>query len=233
MPKTLLNGVNDVAKKLQLIKGQSGEFSTLTGLAQQYSVDVIITNWNVAIEDLYSKNEQARPNELSSTEITLTQGIREYDLPSDLLDIRWPLHNETTGEYITEYEDGFHALTIQQQIPTDYTGLPHQAVVRPTDGKLYMDYIPQAAQNGMVFKRYYDKNVSLSVKEDEFPFNDATYRAMVNVVAELSRRDLRSRFDAAFYRKFVAQAGRYLNKNIQRTSYIKKGGGKVAGDPYA
>lgn len=232
MPKTLLEGVNDVAKKLQIIAGNSGDFTSLTSLPHQHSVDIIIRNWNVGMEDLYSTSHVAYPAELSSTDITLVTGQRDYQIPSDLITIRWPLHDTSNGQYIQEYRGGYQKLRVSQQEPDTFTGLPDHGVINPSNNQLYFDRIPTASENGLVYELLYDKDVSLSTQNDEFPFNNAVYRPMVDVVAELSRRDLRNRFDLTFHDKRMSQASKYLRKTIPKKTYLPiKGNGGFT--PYA
>lgn len=232
MAKTLLDGVNDVAKKLQIIAGNSGDFTSLTSLPHQHSVDIIIRNWNTGIEDLYSATSVPYPNELASADITLVTGQREYDIPSDLITMRWPLHDITNGEYIHEFKGGYEYLRMGQQTPNDENGKPLYGAINPSNGRLYFDKIPRAAENGLVYELLYDKDVSLESQNDVFPFNDAVYRPMVDVVAELTRRDIRNRFDGVFHDRRMAQAGKYLRKTTAKKTWLPIRVLRNTGDPY-
>lgn len=220
MPKNLLNGVNDVLKRVQIIKGENGELSSFTDSTIQHEIDTAIQYWNEVLEELYSKTKMPMPTEASSANITLVTGQREYSLPADCLTVRYPLMENTTGYYIFEWVKGYEDLRSHQQIPDNFTGRPNFCTISPVTNKLYMDYIPTAAENGLVYNLFYDKDISLSGINDQFPFNDAVYRALVPVVAEIWKLDQRKEFNEGIYKKRFAQACRYLSNNPLRETYL-------------
>lgn len=219
MAKTLLDGVNDVMKRTGWIEGDSDELASLTESARQHIIDVTVMVWNEAIDSLYDESTVPRPPELGENTITLVTDDRDYALQSDLVQLRFPLIDETNGFYIFNYPYGYMGLVQSQQVPSDFTGLANFATIRPTDGELYLDRIPTSAENGRVYKYRYDKDQELTASTSEMPFTDATYRAMVPAVAQLVRRDLKNDFDAPMYSAQIGQASRFLSQRQQRTRW--------------
>lgn len=220
MAKTLLNGVNDVLKRVRIIRGQVGELSTLTDSGRQGWIDIATQAWNESVEQLYETSDIPLPMELGESTITLVTSDRDYALASDLNVLRFPLLDETNGQVIREYPGGYINLVNEQIFPASYTGLPYFAAIRPTDGELYLDRIPTSDENGNVYKYRYDKDVSLSLAADTFPFADAVYRAMVPVVAEVWKREERKEFDDDMYRQNMGRASRLLRQQPMRTSWL-------------
>lgn len=220
MPKTLLDGVNDVLKKVGFVAGDSGELTTLTDSARQIEIDICVANWNTAIEELFDLTSQPRANEYSTTDITLVASDRDYQLPNDLLLLRWPLIDRTNGYEIFEYPGGYEALVRDQKIPSNYTGRPQYGAVRPSDGELYFDRIPGSSDAGLVFEARYDADVSMSAATSTMPFSDAVYRAMVDVVAEEWRDERRNKKDKMKLRRRLAQAASYLTKGQKKDAWI-------------
>ena len=237
MAKTLLQGVNDVLKKVGFIAGDSGELASLTNSARQTEIDISVQNFNSVIEELYDLTEVPRPDEYSTTDITLVADDRDYQLPNDLVQIRWPLIDRTNGYTIHPYPGGFDAMRVHQRISSDYTGRPLYGCIRPSDGELYLDRIPQSADAGLVYECAYDKDVSLSSATDTFPFSDACYRQVVLCVAEKWKEERRNAGNIQsrktvtmrVYNKHLAQAARFLTKEQKDSNWV--GLAKVAPDP--
>ena len=219
MAKTLLNGVNEVMKRVAWIEGDSAELTSLTDSARQHVIDVIVQMWNEALDLLYDQSNVARPNELAENTITLATDDRDYALQSDLVQLRFPLLDETNGFYIFEYPGGYQPLVDSQQIPANFTGLPQLAAIRPSDGELYVDRIPTSAENGRVYKYRYDKDLELTTASSTMPFSDAVFRAMVPAVVQLYRRDSRNDFDAAIFQDQMGQAARFLSQKQLKTQW--------------
>lgn len=219
MAKTLLNGVNDVLKRLGYIKGNSGELASLTDSQRQVIIDLVIQSWNELLIDVYDSAEIAFPNEVATSNITLATSDRDYVLPSDLVYIRWPLINQTYGYEIFEYPGGWDQLRRDQTIPANYTGRPQYAAVRPTDGYLYLERIPTSAENGLVYVLTYDKSLLMDSAADTFPFIDDVYQMLIPCVTELVKRDQEKAFDEAIYRRRLGQAASLLTRKQQRQSW--------------
>lgn len=230
---TLLQGVNAVLKRHGLINGITGELASLTNPAIQRSIDLAISAWNEAVIDIYSIARKPMPNEVGSGTITLATSDRDYSLATDLVQLRWPLIDTTNNQVIDQYEGGYEKMRRDQTNPGSYTGLPNFAAIRPTDGLLFMDRIPTAAENGKQYGYIYDKSLILSLAADNFPFNTSVYQMMILPVTELVRRELRNTFDKGLYDKRMADAAGLLTNEIPEASYMpdRIHGGMVNTDP--
>lgn len=220
MAKTLLNGVNEVLKRVQIIQGDSGEFTSLTDSARQIYIDLAVQVWNEQIDEIYSKTSVALPNEVTEATITLVTSDRDYALAADLVQLRFPFLDRTNGQYITEYPGGYEAMVTDQNFPDNYTGLPMSGAIRPTDGELYLNNIPTASENGLIYTYLYDKDTVLAIAADTVPFKDAVFRAMVPAVAEAWKKARRQRSNQKTYNNAMARAATLLTQNQLRTRYI-------------
>lgn len=216
----MLQGVNDVLKRVQIIKGENQELASFNDATIQHEIDTTIQYWNEILEELYSKTEEAMPKEAQLANIVLVSGQREYDLPSGCHVVRYPLMENTNGYFIYEWESGYDSLREWQQIPENFTGRPNYCTISPVTNKLYMDFIPTDAEDGLSYELYYDRDVSLTSPSDEFPFNDAVYRALVPAVAEMWKLDHRKEFNQGVYKKRFSQACRYLSNKPLRETYF-------------
>ena len=174
------------------------------------------------IVDIYQESREPQPTELASHTITLVEGDRDYDLPDNLVQIHWPLKNETNGYFITESDDGYLGLFKRQIVPDNYIGRPHSATIRPTDGRLYMDFIPDAQSAGLQYTLLYDKELIMSLADDIFPFNDTIYTVLIDAAVELWRYKQKGRFNEGIYTRRVSQASRLLTKEQPRQKYSPK-----------
>ena len=219
MSKTLLNGVNEVLIQLGYIKGNSGELVSLTDAQRQTSIDQVIQAWNRLLIELYNASDIALPNELAENTITLVTDDRDYVLQTDLVQIRYPLVNQTTGQQLYEYNGGYTQLFKDQSQPANYTGQATFATIRPTDGELYLDRIPTSSENGDVYTYQYDKEITLSLAADTFPFTDSVFNVLVSACAELVSRYKKRSFDAGEYSKSLGLGVSLMTKGQQRTSW--------------
>lgn len=216
MAKTLLDGVNDVMKRAGWIAGDNQNLTSLTESARQHIIDVTVQVWNEAIDTLYDQSQMPKSLELGTTNITLVSTQRDYVLPADMVQLRWPGQEETKGFYIFEFPGDYLDLLHNQPIPADFKGQPNFGVINPEDGKLFFDFIPQAGDAGLVFTFKYDKDLVLTLATDPMPFSDAVFRAMVPAVSQLLRRDLKNDFDAGIFADQIGQAARFLNQKQLR-----------------
>jgi hypothetical protein len=220
MSKTLLDGVNDLLKRMQYISGDAGSLSSLSDGSRQKEIDAAVSAWNDTIEDLFSVTNMPFPKDVGSDSITLVDGQREYALPTDLVQIRWPLKQETDGYYIYEYPGGYEQMRKDQPQPDTFDGRPYRAAINPITGGLYLEFAPQSAEAGDVYDILYDKDISVSSATDVFPFIDAVYRRLVPGAAEVWRYYMRNQFSQKVYNKSLSQASRYLTKLQARDSYM-------------
>lgn len=226
MAKTLLQGVNDVLKRLGVIKGNSGELSSLTDSQRQVLVDLAVNCWNEVVIELYEASDLSMPKEVGSTTITLATGDRNYTLPSDLVYIKWPLINASNGYLIQEYPGGWDQIQNDQLQPANFTGRPFYATIRPTDGLLYMDRIPTPADDGLQFTLEYDKSLIKTLASDTFAFNDDVYHILIPAVAEKIKMERDEQSDSRFvvslkkYQHSLGIAAGMISLNKQRNNWL-------------
>lgn len=219
MSKTLLDGLNEVLKAVNVIQGDSGLLTTLTDAGRQVYIDAAIRLWNETVDEIYSQVNESKPNQMAEATITLATGDRDYDLNASLIRLHFPLINEANGYLIEEYGGEYLDMMVEQSSGT-YTGRPCQALIRPTDGALYLDRSPTSAENGLVYKYRYDKELVLTAADDEFPFNDAVFRALVPAVAERWKLDQNRTITEGVYRASMGRAARFLIQKPQRNSWL-------------
>lgn len=233
MAKTLLNGVNEVLKKVGVIQGDSGAFSSLSDSARQIWIDTAVQCWNEAIDELYSLTGESIPSGIASSTLTILTSTRAYSLASGLVRLHWPLHDTTNGQFIDEYPGGYERMIHDEVTANSVTGQSFLAAINPTTGGLYLNALPTSAENGTVYTYYYETDLGMSTASASMPFSDAVFRAMVPAVAELWRKNQRNTFDKPAYDLSLARAGRLALKIPQRDSYLPArvvGGGGY--DPY-
>jgi len=186
MAKTLLNGVNDVLRRVNILAGDTGVLTSLTDSARQPYIDTATQLWNEAIANVFSESGMPVPNQLGEGTITLATNTRNYALASDVVRLHFPLIDKTNNQVIKEFAAGYLAM-LEADPEQDDAGLPMYGAIRPSDGQLFLDRAPTATENGRVYTYQYDKDASLSAATDAMPFTDEVYRALVPVVAELWR----------------------------------------------
>lgn len=218
MAKTLLDGVNELFKRVNNIQGDAAALTTLTDSARQHPIDVAIQVINEGIDEIYTTSHVSLPKEQAESTITLATGTRSYILPTDLDALLFPLRDKTNLTFIWEYEGGYNGL-LDLDPQQNFTGLPIWAAISPVDGKLFMDRSPTSAENGRVFTFQYEKDTILSAATDAMPFNDRVFRSMVPVWAQLYNRDMRNSFDGELYKQALGRASRAITEKEPRTSY--------------
>lgn len=216
MAKTLLQGVNEVMKRMGYIKGNSGELASLTDSQRQTTIDQVVQAWNRLLIEIYDASEIALPDELAEDTITLATGDRDYALASDLNQLRFPLVNQSNGNEIFEYNGGYTQMFRDQTIPANYTGQSTLAAIRPTDGQLYLDAIPTSNENGDVYTYQYDKSITLSLATDTFPFKDDVFNALISACAETVSRYKKRSFDEGEYNRSTGLAISLMTQQPQR-----------------
>jgi len=173
--RTLLNGVNEVLKKVHMIQGDSGELTTLSDSGRQTYIDIAVQCWNESIDDIYGFSHQAFPQEVAEGTITLVTSDRSYALATDMNQLRYPFRDETNRQYISEYPGGYLKLLEDQPNPADFTGLPYLGCISPVDGEFFLDRLPTSDENGRVYKYQYDKDLVMTLAADTFPFKDVVF----------------------------------------------------------
>jgi len=218
MPKTLLNSVNEVFKKVGLISGDSFALTSLTDTSRQVAIDVAVQVINESIIDMYSTARRALPDTQAESTITLVAGTRAYTLASGFIELYWPLIDKTNAQFITEYKPGYNEL-LKLDLEQDDKGLPHFGAISPVDKTLHLDRAPEAADAGNVYTYQYRKSSVLTLATDEVTFNDDIWTMMCVVFAERWRRNRRNQFDATAHNMALSRSIRMLNGLQQKNSY--------------
>lgn len=217
---TLLTAVNDTLKRLSLIQGDAGALTSLADAPRQVWIDQVVQSWNEALDELYTTVGEPFPNILAEATITLATSTRAYALATALQRLYWPLLDTTRGRTIEEYPGGYMVLVSEQLTPASYTGLANYAAIRPTDGYLYLDRIPQAAENGFVYTYRYETDGVLDEATDTLPVGAKCYRALIPVVAQLVNREQKRDFDADLFRLNLGRAARLLRQRPPAGAYV-------------
>lgn len=222
MPKTLLDGANEVLKRVGIVSGDGSPLTSLTSSSRQNSVDVAVQVINEGIDDLYATSNVPKPNGQGEGTITLATGDRDYALASGLIRLRFPLVDKTNTQFLFQYPGGYNTILLADPEQDD-TGLPQYGAISPVDGELYLDRAPTAENNGRIYTYQYDKELVLTLATDEVPFKNVVFRAMVPVWVQLWKREKRNEFDGDLYRKSVGLAATLLMQIMPRDSYNPRG----------
>lgn len=231
--KTLLNGVNEVLKKTDLLDSDVGALTSLTDSARQTFIDSAIQAINESMDILYSTADISKPKQLKESTITLVTDIKEYGLHSCLILLRREYHliDETNNHIITIMDENGYWQTVFGDLDQDDTGLPSYCAISPITARLVMDRTPTAAENGKVYKYRFDQDLELIDKDDEFPFNNAVFRALIPAAAELFKVQHHQEFLKPIYDASMARAARYLRGVSPRTSWAPRQGSVSSTDP--
>ena len=219
--KTLLNGVNELLKRVSALDSDSGELSTLTDSARQTWIDIAIQAWNEVLDELYSAARVSKPNQLSSSTITLVTDTRAYSPASDVIVFRreYHLYDTTNNHYINLLGNEGYEQIILGDPEEDDTGLPSLAAIRPTDGKIYLNRSPTSDENGNIYTYRYDKDLELTAAADTFPFSNAVFRALIPAASELWKLEMHNSFQQGLFNASIGRAARLLSQIPARESW--------------
>lgn len=187
---TLLDGVNNALKRVNVIRGDTEAFTSLTDPAHQHDLDLMVQLWNEAIAMVYTLPGKPLPRRISNVTITLIQDQRNYPLPVDCEQIRFPLmplSNE--GGRINEYRGGYERMRWEQLHRSQYKGIPNYGVMDPRTRELLLDRAPIDDAVGREYDLEYNKVLTLSQATDQFAFDDSAVLSMVPVIAEAWRQN--------------------------------------------
>ena len=137
-----------------------------------------------------------------------------------------------TKPLITILDDEGYKQIILGDLEQDDTGLPHWVAIRPTDGQLFFDREPTAAENGRIYKYRYDKDLELTLLTDVFPFSDIVFRAIVRAASQLYKLDRHQEFSSAIFDISMARAAHYLRQLPPRDTWGKQVLPPNATDPF-
>jgi len=231
---TLLNGVNEVLKNVDVLDSDSNELADLTDSGKQIYIDVAVQVLNEVLDELYSVLDNPKPQQLAEATITLTASDQDYALATDLVVLLtdFDLIDETNNHriFLMTDDDAYRQLVIND-LDQDDTGLPSRAAIRPTDGELWMDRAPTANEAGRVYKYRYNKDLVLSTETDTFPFSDAAFRALVPAAAELWRSRRHQQFDDGVFKASLGRAARLVSMVPQRSTWKPDKGASNITDP--
>lgn len=213
--KTLLNAVNETLKRVKVIQS---DLASTTDSSIQTEINATIQVINEGIDELYSYAKKGMPNEQASSTLTLVLSQRDYALASDLIVLHFPLIDETNTQFIYEFPGGYDDMLLLDPEQDD-TGLPYYAAINPTNGQLHLDRAPTSTEAGRVYTYQYEKDLVLSADADTVPFNNAVFRSMVPVWAQLYKRERQNEFDQPLYNAGLGRASRYLSLVEPRKSY--------------
>lgn len=218
MAKTLLDCVNEVFKRANLIQGDAAALTTLTDSARQHPIDVAIQVINEGIDELYSASHVELPNEQAEDTVTLVNGTRSYALNANLTKLIFPLIDHTNTEFIAKFPGTYEDMLILDPEQDD-TGLPWWGIISPVNGQLFMNVTPTATEAGRVYTYQYEKDLSMSAATDTVPFNNKVFRSMVPAWHQLYKREMKNEFDAELYQMNIGRAARVMTEIDPRTSY--------------
>ncbi len=218
MSKTLLDAVNEVFKRANLIQGDAAALTTLTDSSRQHPIDVAIQVINEGIDELYSASHVELPSEQAEATITLVNGTRSYPLNSNLTKMIFPLIDKTNTEFIAKFPGTYDDMLILDPEQDD-TGLPWWAIISPVNGQLFMNVTPTTVEAGRVYTYQYEKDLALSATTDTVPFTNKVFRAMVPVWHQLYKREMKNEFDADLYKMNIGRASRTMTEIDPRISY--------------
>lgn len=225
MAKSLLNGVNDLLKKVGVLDNDT-VLASLSDPARQTYLDNAIQAINETVDRLYALPQMpTRPLQLSEDTITLATGDQDYALDATLVRLipRFGLICEAQN-HIIEIVDGPDAYRqlILGDIEQDDTGVPSLACIRPTDGELWLDRAPTANENGRIYKYRFEHDTGMSAAADEFPFTDPVYRGVILAAAELWKKENKNSFNGGMFNAGLAQAAERLSQTPARDRWMDK-----------
>lgn len=232
MAKTLLNGVNDILTKVSAL--DSGQYlNSLTDTSRQTFIDIAKQSLNEVVDELYTITNLPMPKQLRESTLTLVASQRSYKLRSDAIRIRpeFGLIDETNDHVIGVMDEDGYRQIIVGDLGQDDTGLPSFCAQSPVDARLIMDRLPDSNAAGRVYKYRYEKDLEFDDKDDEMPFSDAVYRAVIPAAAEIWRWHRHQDFSEALYQSSLGRAARLLSRVPPRQTYMPASRGHNKTDP--
>lgn len=225
MPKTLVEGVNDLLVKVGVLDNDT-LLATLTDPARQTYIDSAIQSLNETLDRLFALPQMpTRPNQISERTIVLTTGDQDYELHESLVRLlpEFGLVDEENNHVISILDDpdAYRRMVIGD-LEQDDTGQPSIACIRPTDGQLWLDRAPTADYDGREYKYRFERDQGLSAATDEFPFTDPVYRGVVLAAAELWKKENKNSFSGPLYNAALAQAAGRLTRTPARRKWLDK-----------
>jgi hypothetical protein len=224
MAKTLLDGVNEVLKKTDVLDSDAGLLTSLTDSARQSFIDLAVQALNETLDDLYHTAKLPKPKQLRESTLTLETGKQAYPLHSEMIELRreYLLIDETNNHFITILGETGYQQIIIGDLEQDDTGKPNWCAIRPTDGKLFFDRTPTSDENGLVYKYRFLKDLELTDAKDVFPFTNPVFRAVIVAATEMWKLHRHNEFSKELYDHGLARAMRLLNGISGKTSWMPR-----------
>jgi hypothetical protein len=218
MSKTLLDGVNEILKRVNIIAGDTAALTTLTDSSKQHWIDTTIQVINEGVDELFTATSVELPKSQASSTIVLVNGTREYTLASDMVQLRWPMIDRVNTQYIWQFSGGYEGM-LELDPEQDDTGLPQWGAISPITGLLHLDRTPTTVEAGKTYTYQYDKDTVLTGATSVFPFSDTCFRAMVPAWVQLWKRESRAEFDKVLYDASIGRASRVVTELEPRSHY--------------
>ena len=216
--KQLIDCINEIFKRVNAISGDAAALTSLVDSARQHPIDVAVQVVNEGIDELYSASHVSLPKSQAESSFSLSTGVREYTLASDLITLYYPMIDKTNSQYLFEFRDGYNKLLLLDP-QQSFTGLPEWGVISPITGALRVDRAPTSAENGHVYTYEYERDLVLVNATDTVPFTNACFRSMVPAWVQLYNRGMRNEFDQTLYTASIGRASRFVTELQQRTNY--------------
>ena len=239
MAITFLDAVNDSLIRARVIKGDTGRLTTTMGTASeifqaksdiQHSVDLQLQMWREVTQELFTMG--VIPPVVATATIVLSDGTREYELPSDFERVAGDTHQErmlrgvTTGVVYEEYPGGYLRMLADQPRATDFTSAEAgRWAISPAHAAttmLRMEF--ETTTSTQSYNLMYEKSIDLTVTmaTETMPFTDTVSFAMVPVVAEFYNRTMKGEGDQGIFRSSIARAARLTRKQPPSETYGKQ-----------
>ena len=184
---TFLAVVNDVLRKVGVVRGDSGELTTFTDSARQQDVDTCLDAINDVIDLIYTMDDDGRfpiRGGIATSTFVLAENDRDYSLAADFVAMEGNPIDAANSHVLTPYPGGWLQYREDYPDPSDLTGRPNHWMLNPGDGELEIDTTPTSSEVGETYSYAYEKAINLSATTDTFPFDDEVTRALKDAFAE-------------------------------------------------
>jgi len=223
MAKQLIDGVNEILKKVDILEGDTGLLTTLTDSARQVFIDTAIQSLNEVLDELYSISVRSKPQQLRSATVTLTTSVTA-NLDANIVTLRKEYHlvdrsNNHIIYILDDTDDGYRSL-ILGDLEQDDTGLPSYAAIDPTGvNRIRFDRKPTASESGRIYTYHFDTDLELTLAADAFPFSNTVFRAVVPAAAELWKLHRHQEFSQGIFNASMGRASRLFTMTPISDSY--------------
>lgn len=223
---TFLEAVNLVAKRVGVIQGATGDFTSLSSLSsRQRDADTLIQLWNETMLQQYDFGVFA--GEIATATLTGVSGTREYAMPTDFerfagnhvdgTDIfRGATNQMRLRPYDhTDEDSGYQKMLRDQLIATDWSGTPIAFAVNPVTWSWRLntendDSNTATSTWNILYEKRLEFTATSVATTDVFPFSDGVVDSLVPVVAQNYDKIFKDKFDPVEFRMSGSRAARRL-----------------------